>query len=100
VQASITGTMGAVLPPFMPAFQMGPMPGMHMQLEDEAKRGFAQICFDFTKGTCLRGDACKYSHDIAHIVQVIGSPTQRQRQCTLLIVQPYHVRQMMLSLPL
>jgi len=27
-----------------------------------------QICFDFTKGTCTRGDKCKYSHDIATIV--------------------------------
>ncbi|KAK9844823.1 hypothetical protein WJX74_007341 [Apatococcus lobatus] len=29
-----------------------------------------QICFDFTKGLCTRGDACKYSHDIALIVKV------------------------------
>ena len=28
----------------------------------------AQICFDFTKGMCTRGDKCKYSHDIATIV--------------------------------
>lgn len=28
-----------------------------------------QICFDFTKGLCTRGDKCKYSHDIATIVQ-------------------------------
>jgi hypothetical protein len=28
-----------------------------------------QICFDFTKGMCTRGDKCKYSHDIATIVQ-------------------------------
>jgi hypothetical protein len=27
-----------------------------------------QICFDFTKGMCTRGDKCKYSHDIATIV--------------------------------
>ncbi len=27
------------------------------------------ICFDFTKGLCLRGDKCKFSHDIATIVQ-------------------------------
>ncbi len=29
-----------------------------------------QICFDFTKGLCTRGEACKYSHDIALIVKV------------------------------
>jgi hypothetical protein len=28
-----------------------------------------QICYDFTKGLCTRGDKCKYSHDIATIVQ-------------------------------
>eukprot|EP00878_Enallax_costatus_P019126 GHUV01020168.1.p1 GENE.GHUV01020168.1~~GHUV01020168.1.p1 ORF type:complete len:217 (+),score=29.48 GHUV01020168.1:254-904(+) len=28
----------------------------------------AQICFDFTKGMCTRGDKCKYSHDIDTIV--------------------------------
>ena len=22
------------------------------------------------QGTCMRGDSCKYSHDLAHIVQV------------------------------
>ena len=30
--------------------------------------GKAQICFDFTKGVCTRGDKCKYSHDLATIV--------------------------------
>lgn len=29
-----------------------------------------QICFDFTKGACSRGDTCKYSHDIALIVSI------------------------------
>ncbi len=29
-----------------------------------------QICFDFTKGLCTRGDKCKYSHDLATIVHV------------------------------
>ena len=33
----------------------------------EAKR---QICFDFTKGTCTRGEACKFSHDIKRIIEV------------------------------
>eukprot|EP01023_Acetabularia_acetabulum_P040876 TRINITY_DN3969_c0_g1_i2.p1 TRINITY_DN3969_c0_g1~~TRINITY_DN3969_c0_g1_i2.p1 ORF type:complete len:410 (+),score=60.88 TRINITY_DN3969_c0_g1_i2:141-1370(+) len=28
-----------------------------------------QICYDFTKGRCGRGDKCKYSHDIATIVK-------------------------------
>ncbi|KIY93628.1 putative zinc finger protein [Monoraphidium neglectum] len=30
--------------------------------------GKVQICYDFTKGMCTRGDKCKYSHDIATIV--------------------------------
>ena len=29
-----------------------------------------QICFDFTKGACTRGSACRYSHDVATIVAV------------------------------
>jgi hypothetical protein len=29
----------------------------------------SQICYDFTKGLCTRGDKCKFSHDIATIVQ-------------------------------
>ncbi|KXZ41805.1 hypothetical protein GPECTOR_277g727 [Gonium pectorale] len=33
-----------------------------------AQEGKAQICFDFTKGVCSRGDKCKYSHDLATIV--------------------------------
>jgi hypothetical protein len=28
----------------------------------------SQICFDFTKGMCTRADKCKFSHDIATIV--------------------------------
>ena len=28
----------------------------------------SQICFDFTKGLCTRGDKCKHSHDLATIV--------------------------------
>jgi len=28
-----------------------------------------QICFDFTKGMCTRGDKCKFSHDLATIVK-------------------------------
>lgn len=38
----------------------------------EGVRGVAkslQICFDFTKGMCTRGDKCKYTHDLATIVQ-------------------------------
>ena len=27
-----------------------------------------QICYDFTKGSCSRGDKCKFSHDLATIV--------------------------------
>lgn len=30
----------------------------------------AQICFDFTKGTCTRGEACKFSHSIQKIIEV------------------------------
>ncbi|KAG2488053.1 hypothetical protein HYH03_013358 [Edaphochlamys debaryana] len=33
-----------------------------------SQEGKAQICFDFTKGVCSRGDKCKYSHDLATIV--------------------------------
>ena len=29
-----------------------------------------QICFDFTKGVCTRGNSCKFSHDVALIVSV------------------------------
>lgn len=29
-----------------------------------------QICFDFTKGQCRRGEGCKFSHDVAHIIRV------------------------------
>lgn len=29
-----------------------------------------QICFDFTKGQCRRGGACKFSHDIDLIIKV------------------------------
>lgn len=32
--------------------------------------GRAQICFDFTKGQCSRGDGCKYSHDVNYIIEV------------------------------
>eukprot|EP00198_Chlamydomonas_reinhardtii_P012229 XP_001701566.1 hypothetical zinc finger protein [Chlamydomonas reinhardtii] len=34
----------------------------------KSQEGKAQICFDFTKGVCSRGDKCKYSHDLATIV--------------------------------
>ena len=27
-----------------------------------------EICFDFTKGLCTRGDRCKYSHDLDTII--------------------------------
>ena len=29
-----------------------------------------QICFDFTKHCCTRGNACKFSHDINLIIEV------------------------------
>ena len=34
-----------------------------------------QICFDFTKGSCRRGVACKYSHD----PEVIASVNSHER---------------------
>lgn len=34
----------------------------------QRRQEVTQICFDFTKGLCSRGDKCKYSHDIATIV--------------------------------
>jgi hypothetical protein len=39
------------------------------QQQPSQDSGEPQICFDFTKGMCTRGDKCKYSHDIATIVQ-------------------------------
>lgn len=36
--------------------------------QQQRQEDSAQICFDFTKGMCTRGDKCKYSHDIATIV--------------------------------
>ncbi|GLC38229.1 hypothetical protein PLESTB_001085100 [Pleodorina starrii] len=38
------------------------------QASATSQEGKAQICFDFTKGVCSRGDKCKYSHDLATIV--------------------------------
>ncbi|EFJ52378.1 hypothetical protein VOLCADRAFT_86752, partial [Volvox carteri f. nagariensis] len=38
------------------------------QTSATTQEGKAQICFDFTKGVCSRGDKCKYSHDLATIV--------------------------------
>ncbi|GIL62034.1 hypothetical protein Vafri_16356 [Volvox africanus] len=38
------------------------------QASTTSQEGKAQICFDFTKGVCSRGDKCKYSHDLATIV--------------------------------
>lgn len=29
-----------------------------------------QICFDFTKGQCRRGEGCKFSHDVGYIIRV------------------------------
>lgn len=29
-----------------------------------------QICFDFTKGLCTRGDHCKFSHSVEYIISV------------------------------
>eukprot|EP01025_Chloroclados_australasicus_P033254 TRINITY_DN3383_c0_g1_i1.p1 TRINITY_DN3383_c0_g1~~TRINITY_DN3383_c0_g1_i1.p1 ORF type:complete len:359 (-),score=-3.59 TRINITY_DN3383_c0_g1_i1:291-1238(-) len=37
-----------------------------------------QICYDFTKNQCSRGDRCKYSHDIATI---IGYNSQEKGIC-------------------
>ncbi|GFR47080.1 hypothetical protein Agub_g8767 [Astrephomene gubernaculifera] len=36
--------------------------------QSSSQEGKAQICFDFTKGVCSRGEKCKYSHDLATIV--------------------------------
>lgn len=38
---------------------------------DHSKEGGKpQICFDFTKGQCKRGDGCRYSHDVKYIIEV------------------------------
>lgn len=39
------------------------------QLQAPMAQRSLQICFDFTKGMCTRGDKCKYTHDLATIVQ-------------------------------
>lgn len=51
-------------PAFAQVEELGP--STHLDSLDPKQ----QICFDFTKGLCTRGDACKYSHDIALIVKV------------------------------
>lgn len=45
----------------------GDMRDAHRALYDAPTK--PQICFDFTKGMCMRGDKCKFSHDLATIVQ-------------------------------
>jgi hypothetical protein len=35
----------------------------------------AQVCFDFTKGRCARGELCRYSHDPA----LIAAANSRER---------------------
>ena len=41
--------------------------GLQQHEELDPKR---QICFDFTKGSCTRGAACKYSHDVDLIASI------------------------------
>ena len=35
---------------------------------EQQQKAKLQICFDFTKGSCARGDKCKFSHDLQQIV--------------------------------
>eukprot|EP01024_Parvocaulis_polyphysoides_P036913 TRINITY_DN327_c0_g1_i1.p1 TRINITY_DN327_c0_g1~~TRINITY_DN327_c0_g1_i1.p1 ORF type:complete len:399 (-),score=53.46 TRINITY_DN327_c0_g1_i1:1025-2221(-) len=42
-----------------------PSQGLNNKDDDED----VQICYDFTKNQCNRGDKCKYSHDIATIIK-------------------------------
>ena len=44
--------------------------GVDCKREGQLLEPKEQICFDFTKGQCMRGDSCKYSHDVEYIVQV------------------------------
>jgi len=34
----------------------------------QVEASLPEICFDFTKGLCTRGDKCKFTHDISTIV--------------------------------
>lgn len=43
-----------------------------------------QICFDFTKGMCMRGDKCKFSHDLATIVQFNSKEKGERTGCRAL----------------
>ena len=38
--------------------------------EDKPLVAKEQICFDFTKGQCKRGEHCKFSHDVGLIIRV------------------------------
>ncbi|RMZ52773.1 hypothetical protein APUTEX25_000892, partial [Auxenochlorella protothecoides] len=47
-----------------------PSPRPSIDASAEAQELKRQICFDFTKGMCTRGAACKYSHSVDHIIAV------------------------------
>jgi len=50
------------------SMQYGEMDAKHKKRANQDGR--AQICFDFTKGQCSRGDGCKFSHDVNYIIEV------------------------------
>eukprot|EP01023_Acetabularia_acetabulum_P001494 TRINITY_DN1058_c1_g1_i1.p1 TRINITY_DN1058_c1_g1~~TRINITY_DN1058_c1_g1_i1.p1 ORF type:complete len:389 (-),score=91.90 TRINITY_DN1058_c1_g1_i1:140-1306(-) len=41
----------------------------HFDSSGDCDEEEVQICYDFTKNQCNRGDKCKYSHDIATIIK-------------------------------
>lgn len=52
----------------MPTHPLAGPPGPQPGSAGPDSGGKRSICFDYCKGQCLRGDTCKYSHDIGTIL--------------------------------